>query len=207
MKLKHPNIIRYRDHFVDEQMLCILFEFCERGDLETYLNNIKQFNGTLSEAKIKKFVLELLLALAYLHKQDIVHRDVKPSNIYLKGKDYQIQLGDFGSAAQRDTSKLMIVEDVGTLLFQAPEMLQGLDYDGRVDVWSLGCVIYTLCTNLEYPFKATSEKQLIDKICNQPHLPLDEKIPQDIRDLYTICMNKNGQTRPTSAQLLSLPFV
>ena len=128
-KLRHPYIIRYRDYFVDESLLCILFEFCDKGDLETYLNNNKRFGSLLSEQRIKKFILEILLALDYLHSQGIVHRDVKPSNIYLKGKDYIIQVGDFGCAAQRESKQIKIVEDVGTLLFQAPEMLQGMEYD------------------------------------------------------------------------------
>lgn len=70
---------------------------------------------------MKKFIIEILLALEYLHSQNIIHRDVKPSNLFLKGKDYSIQLGDFGIAVRNNG--LNMVEDAGTLLYQAPEML------------------------------------------------------------------------------------
>jgi NIMA (never in mitosis gene a)-related kinase len=61
---------------------------------------IKNQNGMpISEHRIKKFILETLLAINYLHNQDVIHRDLKPSNMFLKGKDYQVAIGDFGEAA------------------------------------------------------------------------------------------------------------
>jgi serine/threonine protein kinase len=82
-----------------------------------------------------------LLALEYLHAQNIIHRDLKPKNVFLKGKEYTVQLGDFGIAAQNKFG-VTRVEDVGTMLYQAPEMFEGQEYDERADIWSLGCTIY-----------------------------------------------------------------
>jgi serine/threonine protein kinase len=70
----------------------------------------------------------------------------------LKGKDYGIQIGDFGIAAQNDAG-FALVEDVGTLAYQAPEMFDGSHYDARTDIWSLGCVIFSLC-NQSHAFDA-----------------------------------------------------
>ena len=100
----------------------------------------------LTELRIKRFFLEILLAVEYLHTNNIIHRDIKPSNIFLSGKEYRIQLGDFGIACQSAFGKTH-VEDVGTLLYQSPESIQGVTmeqagYDNRTDIWSLGVVLF-----------------------------------------------------------------
>jgi len=94
---KHPNICKFESYFVTGKVLCILNEFCDKGDLEIYIKN--QNGLPISESRIKKFILEILLAINFLHNYDIIHRDLKPSNLFLKGKDYQINIGDFGEAA------------------------------------------------------------------------------------------------------------
>ena len=86
-----------------------------------------------------------MLAVDYLHTNEIIHRDIKPSNIFLKGPEYQIQVGDLGSATKAGKG-IALVEDVGTLLYQAPEVL-GVDsgYDHGCDIWSIGCILFELC--------------------------------------------------------------
>jgi serine/threonine protein kinase len=112
---------------------------------------LNQKGNKLSENRIKKFIVEMILAVEYMHSQEIIHRDLKPSNIFLKGKDYTIQIGDFGIAAQNRGAA--IVEDVGTLAYQAPEMFDGSSYDYKTDIWSLGCVIFAMC-NFSHAFDA-----------------------------------------------------
>ena len=99
-----------------------------------------------------------------------------------------------------------LVEDVGTLAYQAPEMLDGSQHDSRADIWSLGCVIFSIC-NFDFPFNAQSEKRLTEKIRTVAHKPIDGNISQEIRDLYDICMNKNYQTRPFTSDLLGLEMI
>lgn len=115
----------------------------------------------LGTQRIKRFIVELILAIDYLHAKNIIHRDLKPSNLVLKGKDYNINVIDFGVAACHQAATM--VEDAGTLLYQAPEVLEHQEYDGRADVWSLGCVIYAMCTK-STPFLAQTEQSLMEKI-------------------------------------------
>ena len=87
-KIRHPNIVKFKNHFNSRDTLCILFENCDKGDLDQYLKNQK--GNAISEKRIKKFIIELILAVDYMHSQNIIHRDIKPSNIFLKSKDYTI---------------------------------------------------------------------------------------------------------------------
>lgn len=80
-----------------KQKLCILQEYCDKGDLGAYIELQRQQGMTcVREQRVKKFIIEILLALDYIHDRKIVHRDVKPSNIFLKGKNFDIKIGDFG---------------------------------------------------------------------------------------------------------------
>jgi NIMA (never in mitosis gene a)-related kinase 1/4/5 len=89
-RVRHPYIVRFKYHFINNSLLCLLFDNCDKGDLDAFLKNQKGLGNYLSESRIKKFIIELLLALEYMHSQNIIHRDIKPSNIFLKGKDYTI---------------------------------------------------------------------------------------------------------------------
>ena len=161
--IRHPYICRFKLYFQDQKKLCIIFEYCDKGDLDIYIKN--QNGMIMSEARIKRFIIEILLAIDYLNSQDIIHRDLKPSNIFLKGKDYTVQIGDFGIACSTFKGQT-IIEDVGTLLYQSPEILDepgGITadgYDNRTDIWSLGCIIFQLC-NQDVPFIAPNETKLI----------------------------------------------
>ena len=117
--LRHPNICRFKNSFYDAGKLCIISEYCDRGDLDAFLRNQK--GNWLSEYRIKKFIVETILAIDILHSKNIIHRDLKPSNIFLRGKDYTVQLGDFGTSCMTLTNTR--VEDVGTLLYNSPEIL------------------------------------------------------------------------------------
>lgn len=181
--------------------------------MQEYLNNHKGFS--LSENRIKRFIVELLLAIDYLHSLSVIHRDIKPSNIFLKGKEYTVQLGDFGMACSLGVS--LRVEDVGTLLYQSPEILNityasqkgqkaSQGYDCRTDIWSFGCIVFQLC-NLDVPFYAPNEQRLIQKIQTGRHKAMRREVSQELKDLYEVCMNKDYKRRPYTRDLLSFPFI
>ena len=94
------------------------------------------------------------------------------------------------------------VEDVGTLLYNSPEILENSQgkgsggYDCRTDIWSFGCILYQLC-NFDAPFNALTELKLVNKIKLSNHKQIDIDFPQDFKDLYEVCMNKNYLTDPT----------
>ena len=80
-KLDHPNVVKYYDSFIEKNMLNIIMEYCENGDLSNLLK--AQYGRPLPENKIWKFFIEMCLGLDYIHKKKILHRDIKTMNIFL----------------------------------------------------------------------------------------------------------------------------
>jgi serine/threonine protein kinase len=87
----------------------------------------------------------MLMGLDMIHEKRIVHRDLKPSNVFLKGKNLEVKIGDFGIARMM-SGKTISNSNIGTLCYSAPEVVLNQEYDCRSDVWSLGCLIFELCT-------------------------------------------------------------
>lgn len=97
MQLKeHPNIVRFFDCFVRDDTLCIVQEYCDRGDLRQYVALQRAQGVQIREARIRKVVVEVLLALDHIHSFSVVHRDLKPSNLFLRGRNLEVKIGDFG---------------------------------------------------------------------------------------------------------------
>lgn len=92
-----PYIVRYMDSFIEEGKLYLITEYCEKGDLTSYIEG--QMGVPLSEGKIWKVALQVLCGLAHLHAMNIIHRDIKCRNIFLT-RDCNAKIGDFGVLAQ-----------------------------------------------------------------------------------------------------------
>ncbi|KAA6381229.1 MAG: putative protein kinase [Streblomastix strix] len=135
----------------------------------------------LSEEQITDWMIQVLLALQYIHSRNIVHRDVKPKNIFLT-KDGQAKLGDFGISIKLTDSNMKKLEQLGTTIYYSPEMCnfdrnKGCEYDFKTDIWSLGITIYELCCHCR-PFNSDSKKELFKQII---HNDIGDK-PKEISD-------------------------
>jgi eukaryotic-like serine/threonine-protein kinase len=150
-------------------------------------------------------VVQLAMILDHLHARGLVHRDVKPSNVFLRSGvgSGRVTLLDFGLACRANTVRCGGARSlcVGTMHYAAPEQIIGDPVDARADVYSLGCVLYELCTG-ERPFSGDSDQQVAQKhLSLEPRVPslLVSGLPWLIEELVMEMLAKNPAKRPASA--------
>jgi len=126
-------------------------EYCEHGDLHSYLKKLKN-NKYLSENVVWKFFIQISLGVHHLHHHNILHRDLKTLNIFLT-KENNIRIGDLGVAKMMASAENFVRSKVGTPYYLSPEICEDRPYNNKSDIWSLGCVLYEMCS-LKHPFEA-----------------------------------------------------
>ncbi|XP_044762944.1 serine/threonine-protein kinase 33-like isoform X2 [Coccinella septempunctata] len=201
--VNHPHIVYLDRVYESTKKIYLIMELCN-GELWLLFKERKPFSESIS----KRITTDLVSAVAYLHKNDIVHRDIKLENILLAknpndpSDEYYIKLSDFGLSVIKTGTGIesMLHDCCGTALYMAPEMLSG-SYSHQCDVWAIGVIIYLLIYGV-YPFFSSNEKELARKIMkDEVTYPLS-KISKDAVDLIKQALKKDPAYRITSAEML-----
>ena len=205
-KLKHPNIILYKDSFNDEDnYFNIVTTFCEGGDIYNKIQNQK--GEYFNEEQILNWFVQILLGLDYIHKNNIIHRDIKPQNIFIK-KKHIICIGDFGIAKiinQIQTQTMTSI--IGTPLYMSPESFNEPNSKYfESDIWSTGCCLYEIC-NLKHAFGADRWELVFNKVRTGKHQPVNKKYSSELRDIIDSMLNVKPINRPTIPKLLKSAFI
>lgn len=196
--LENPYVVKYYDSFLERDVLNIIMEYCEGGDLSQYIKN--HMGKPLNEMKIWKFFIQMCIGLRYIHNKKILHRDIKALNIFLT-KDGDIRIGDLGVAKVLAESVSFAHTMVGTPYYMAPEMCEEKPYNEKSDIWALGCVLYEMCAQ-KHPFQAHSQGTLILKIIKGKYAPIPGTYSAELIELVNLCLDKDYKKRPTASALL-----
>ncbi len=167
LSLDHPHIRQVIDFYEEKNLMAIIMEYLDGHDLDTYIEK----NGAVSLKQAIDWFKQILPAFSYTHEQDIVHRDVKPSNLFLS-KNGSIKVLDFGIAKIIDTNLSLTgtASKMGTPMYMSPEQIQTpKEVDYRTDIYSLGVTLYVLLTG-QKPYDDTTDSEfgIQTKIVNQP---------------------------------------
>ncbi|KAL4609074.1 serine/threonine-protein kinase Nek5 [Arapaima gigas] len=203
-KMKHPNIVTFLTSFEERCTLYIVMEYCDGGDL---MKRIKMQKGILfSEDQIVDWFVQICLGLKHIHDRKVLHRDIKSQNIFLTNNGMKAKLGDFGIARMLNNTMELARTCVGTPYYLSPEICENRPYNNKTDIWSLGCVLYELCT-LRHPFEGSSLKQLVMKICGGRYSPIAAHYSYDLRLLVTQLFKVSPRDRPSVNSMLRRPFL
>ena len=168
-RLKHPHIVTVYDLGEENGLPYIVMERVEGSSLEKLIRD----DSPLSMMDRVRIVAEMCAALGYAHTNNVIHRDVKPANIFVQ-PDGNAKLLDFGIARlERRSQEISLTRTghiVGTVPYIAPERLKDKFVDGRSDIFSIGVVLYQLMTG-QLPFTG-EDFVLMQKIMNEPHAPV-----------------------------------
>jgi serine/threonine protein kinase len=180
-RLQHPNIVAQKDYFLHEDNVVLVMDYIEGIDLQTYLEK----KGKFDPSEIKNFLFQVGSALSHAHNHNIIHRDLKLSNILItEGEQYnKYTVVDFG--VSRIVESIQISKSVaGTYHFMAPEQLRGRA-SKESDLWALGVITYMLLTKVR-PFEGNTLKELSRNIFYQiPPYPSDI-LGKEIEYIFTL---------------------
>ena len=161
----HPHIMSIFELLEDDDNYYVVSEFIRGGELFERIVQLKHFN----EAKAVRVIGQILLALNYIHNNNIMHRDLKPENILLESElpdNLDIKLSDFGFATYLKPEGGENLQ-CGSPLYMAPEIIRCEDYTDRVDIWSTGVIAYILLCGRP-PFGGKNKNEIYRSIKSSP---------------------------------------
>lgn len=145
-------MIQYYGYYESNDHYNFVLEYAPKGTLEEKIVERVTSKNYWTEKEIAKMIADIIIGLEYLHDNDVIHRDLKPDNIVI-GESGRLKITDFGVAKvmQATGNEYLYASRFGPKCYAAPELLEGKVYDSSVDYWSLGVILYEMCT-LQHPF-------------------------------------------------------
>ena len=190
-KLSHKNIVKYLGSRRNDDGLSIFMEYADGGTIGQEVRD----RGKLPEAEAKRFTLQLLNGLEYLHQRRIVHRDLKGDNLFLMA-DRTLKVGDFGTSKEMQSIKTATDSIAGTPNFMAPEAIDGSGHGIEADIWSVGCCVIQMVTG-RAPFKAYDNQMAIMFAIMKGKIT--QELPQDcseeLKDFLKVCTRSAAKER------------
>jgi len=143
--LSHDNIIKHENIYIDQDQCNIVMEFFEINDLTKVMKKYEKDHKVIPETEILKHIKDITKGLQYLHSNNVIHRNLNPDNIIIDSKGTPKVTNFAISKILKDihSKSYKILQNYG---YMSPEVLKGEPFDSSADIWSLGCILYQLCT-------------------------------------------------------------
>lgn len=198
---KDYNIIKLYNYWFDKEkdQVILITEIYLSGTVKSFINRVKK----IKIKTVKKWCKQILNALDFLHKNKIIHRDIKCDNMFINGNTGDIFLGDFGLSKKIDETSRSVV---GTPEYMAPELYEE-EYDKFIDIYAFGMCLLEMITN-EIPYNECENiPQIWKKVINNIKPESLEKVKyDDAKDLILKCINYNKKKRPTIKKIFVHDF-
>ncbi|HVO24181.1 MAG TPA: protein kinase, partial [Candidatus Margulisiibacteriota bacterium] len=195
----HPHIVTVHDIIDEQGQPCIVQELMDGGSLSELIRTAP--DRRLDVATALRIAGEVAQALSFAHQRGVIHRDIKPGNVWLT-RDRRAKLGDFGLAVAVDRTRLTAAGlMVGTVAYMPPEQALGGEITAGSDLYSLGAMLYEMLTGRP-PFPGDDTVSVISQHLNTPPLPptmLNPDVPQAVETLVLRLLAKSPDERPAAA--------
>jgi serine/threonine protein kinase len=199
-QLRHVNIVQLLGYFYDETRIYLILEYAARGHFMRILQRIGRFD----EQTAAHLLCELCTVISFCHHKHVIHRDLKLENI-LMGLDGELKLADFGlSVHSPDTAR---GTRCGTPEYAAPEIVSEKPYDARVDVWSIGILLFEFLVG-ENPFEGLPDAETRTRIRKgQIEFPSASPVSELAQDLIMAFLQVDPEQRILLSEVRSHPWV
>ena len=200
------NIINYHTVFLDASSIYVVMQYAQKGDLLQLIKKHKINNTKFTEKEILHYFTQICFALQYLHKNNIIHRDIKSSNIFIDNNN-SIKIGDFGIIKIMQNYMMYGNTLIGTPLYMSPEIYKNERYNTKTDIWSLGCTLYEMMA-LTQPFNANNIHDLKYKIfLGKYSLAELNMYSNELKQLLKTLLSINSYIRPSIDNILSSNYI
>ena len=205
--IRHPQITKGIDSFLDHdsKILFVVTEFLGGGDLARVISRQRESGGFFSEDQIWSYALQILEGLAKLHRTRVIHRDIKPKNLFLSRDLKTIKIGDLNISKIQYTDTLSN-SFAGTPNYLAPEIWNSQRYDYKCDVFSLGCVLFEMASLFPL-FSGRSMGQLSKEIISGSFPMINAPYSKELKVLISCCLINRPSKRPSIDQLLNMKVI
>ncbi|XP_061581219.1 serine/threonine-protein kinase 4-like [Cololabis saira] len=196
--IRHPHIVNIKETLQDGNINYVMMDYCQGGNLASKIKETTQ--DSLQESEVLSWIVEICMALKIIHEKGLLHKNLIPEKVFLTGCGI-LCLGGFGKIHETSTTN-----SNEAINYLPPEVFTKGTYDSKSDIWSLGCILYELCTK-KPAFSAETPIRLMPRIIGGHCPTLPEDFSPELCQFLIDMLQKEPHERPSANEILERPFI